>query len=152
MPAIRKALREEGARTDRHGNPTFRKQDIVKAISPHIYLPDEEIQRFVDLIFHLILERVQKGYRVAIENFGTFYLQQKAPRKSWNPALGHPMEVEERFKMKYKPTHSVNAILNPHLSGKYNHFQKSEEYLERYKEEAEALFINPLEDFPFDIK
>lgn len=95
--------------------PNFLKSDLVKLIADHIYLPESEVKRFVDIIFHMILIKVREGYRVKLANFGSFHAYTKRPMKGRNPYLGIEVPIPERTILRFSPSNYTKGFLNEDL-------------------------------------
>ncbi len=89
------------------------KRDIARAI--HDAAPDISISEavsLVDAIFTAVKDRLARGEKVMITNFGTFQVVERAPRQGINPATGGGLVIEGHRAVTFRPSPSLQELLN----------------------------------------
>ena len=89
------------------------KRDIARAI--HATEPGVSISEavtLVDAIFAAIKNRLARGEKVMITNFGTFQVSLRAARRGINPATGEPMTIAEHRAVAFTPAPALQASVN----------------------------------------
>ena len=89
------------------------KRDIARAIhetDPEISI--SEAVTLVDAIFASIKERLARGEKVMITNFGTFQVVDRAPRKGINPATGGSLVIAGHRAISFRPAPTLQNSLN----------------------------------------
>ena len=90
------------------------KRDIARAI--HAAVPEISISEavaIVDAIFTAVKDRLARGEKVMITNFGTFQVVQRAPRQGINPATGGGLIIEGHHAITFRPSPALQQLLNP---------------------------------------
>ena len=89
------------------------KRDIARAI--HATAPEISISEavgIVDAIFTAVKDRLARGEKVMITNFGTFQVVRRAPRQGINPATGGGLVIEGHRAITFRPSPSLQQLLN----------------------------------------
>ena len=89
------------------------KRDIARAI--HEVAPEISIAEavgVVDAIFTAVKDRLARGEKVMITNFGTFQVVQRAPRQGINPSTGGELIIEAHRAISFRPSPSLQQLLN----------------------------------------
>ena len=83
------------------------KMEIAVIASEKSSITQQDILLCMDTILETILEGLKKGERIAIQNFGTFYIQEYPERQSRNPKTGEIITVPPKkiIKFKISPSH-----------------------------------------------
>ena len=89
------------------------KADLLAAIAAKTELSsgktDEVIQAFIDLV----VESAQKGDKVSWPGFGSFATSKRQARTGRNPRTGEPVQIAASTAMKFSPSSTLKAELNP---------------------------------------
>ena len=89
------------------------KADLLAAIAAKTELSsgktDEVIQAFIDLV----VESAQKGDKVSWPGFGSFSTSKRQARTGRNPRTGEPVQIAASTTMKFSPSSTLKAALNP---------------------------------------
>lgn len=64
------------------------------------------------MVFDAIIERVNRGERVLIRGFGTFFRHEQRPRTVSSPVLGAPVNVPKRYTLRFKCSTTARDDLN----------------------------------------
>ncbi|MGD8330794.1 MAG: HU family DNA-binding protein [Acidobacteriota bacterium] len=94
------------------------KRDIARAIheaDPEISI--SEAVSVVDLIFEAVKDRLARGEKVMITNFGTFQVVERAPRQGINPATGGTLIIDAHRAISFRPSPSMQELLNDDAAG-----------------------------------
>ena len=64
-------------------------------------------------LFSAILERVARGERVLVKDFGSFFPSKREARKIYSPQIpGGEADVPERIVMRFRASSATRAVLN----------------------------------------
>ena len=66
----------------------------------------------VDAIFAAIKDRLARGEKVMITNFGTFQVVSRAPRQGINPATGGGLVIDGHRAVSFRPSPAMQGSLN----------------------------------------
>ncbi len=67
---------------------------------------------FLDMVFELMTEALEKREKIKISGFGNFVVREKAARKGRNPQTGEKIEIAGRRVVKFKPSACLRKTLN----------------------------------------
>jgi integration host factor subunit beta len=85
------------------------KKEIVRIISEETGLPQLKIKEIVQKTFETIIETLVKEGRIELRNFGVFEVKLRAARQARNPKTDMPVQVAERYVVKFKPGKEMEA-------------------------------------------
>ena len=89
------------------------KRDIARVIhAAEPAIPISEAVSLVDTIFLALKDRLARGERVMITNFGTFQVVERAARQGINPATGGSLVIDRHCAVSFRPAPSLQALLN----------------------------------------
>jgi integration host factor subunit alpha len=71
-----------------------------------------KIDEFVDQVFEIMKEALERGEKIKIPGFGVFKVRAKAARKGRNPKSGERMEISARRVVSFKPSPVLRQTLN----------------------------------------
>lgn len=71
------------------------KRELVSELAAKTGNSKKEIEKIIDGMVGLISERIQKGEKVSITSFGTFYLGKIAKRKGRDPQTGKEITIPD---------------------------------------------------------
>lgn len=57
---------------------------------------------FIDLLVEAFTESLQRGEKIVISNFGTFYIKNRRPKRVMNPQTGEMMTIPAGKAVKFK--------------------------------------------------
>ena len=83
----------------------------------HGGLSRREAQSLVDVILGLIRDRLARGERVEISNFGSFEVSESRAREGRHPITGRPFRVAGRRHLVFRPSRSLRESINPAQPG-----------------------------------
>jgi len=89
------------------------KADLIAAVAAKANVSaaqaDTVIQAFVDLV----VESAKKGDKVSWPGFGSFATSKRQARTGRNPRTGEPVQIAASTAMKFSPSSTLKAELNP---------------------------------------
>ena len=88
------------------------KVDIVESIYEKVGFSKKEVAKFVESIFDLIKESLQREEKIKISGFGNFVVRKKRARRGRNPQTGTDIEISPRRILTFKPSQVLKAGLN----------------------------------------
>jgi len=94
------------------------KRDIARAI--HVADPEISISEavsLVDSVFVALKDRLARGEKVMITNFGTFQVVERASRLGINPATGGGLVIDGHRAVSFRPAPSLQVWLNADRAG-----------------------------------
>lgn len=100
-------------KASKNSKPSFTRGDIVDYIERFSLLDRDEVNRLVQLIFHLILVKCRDGHQVKIQNFGTFFTHKRPRRRAFNMHTREEVPVSDRQELKFHPTIYTKQMINP---------------------------------------
>ena len=71
-----------------------------------------DVELIVKVFFDSIVKALEKGDRVELRGFGSFYVKHRQPRVGCDPRTGKAINVDER----YIPFFKSGKALNDHLN------------------------------------
>lgn len=88
----------------------MQKADIVNKVAKKAGLEKETANRAVDAFIESIKEAYADHQEVSIRKFGTFFVQQRAPKKARNISTGDQLLVSEHMKPVFKPSNNLKDM------------------------------------------
>ncbi|HBB52510.1 MAG TPA: integration host factor subunit beta [Legionellales bacterium] len=67
------------------------------------HLSEKKIQESTKFIIQLMVDAISLGHRIEIRGFGSFSLNQRPSRESFNPKTGKRTNTNEKFIPHFKP-------------------------------------------------
>jgi DNA-binding protein HU-beta len=105
---------------DGHGTPIPRKQgiamtkaDLLAAVAAKANVPSAEADRVIQAFVDLVVESAKKGDKVSWPGFGSFSTSKRQARTGRNPRTGEPVQIAASTAMKFSPSSTLKAELNP---------------------------------------
>ena len=71
-----------------------------------------KIAEFVNQVFEIMKEALEKGEKVKIPGFGNFTVREKRARTGRNPKTGNKVEISARRVVIFKPGDALRKTLN----------------------------------------
>lgn len=84
-----------------------RSQLVQRLANKSTSLGAEELERGVKHMLKNLASRIAQGERVEIRGFGCFELRQRHAREARNPRTGHPVYLQNRFVVLFKPSREL---------------------------------------------
>jgi DNA-binding protein HU-beta len=110
----------ESTEIDDYGTPIPRKQgiamtkaDLLAAVAAKANVPAAEADRVIQAFVDLVVESAKKGDKVSWPGFGSFSTSKRQARTGRNPRTGEPVQIAASTAMKFSPSSTLKAELNP---------------------------------------
>lgn len=87
------------------------KADLVDRIAELTGFPKTQVAVTYDTVFELVGEILAEGDKVAVPNFGTFMVSERAERQGRNPATGKPITIAASKTARFKPSKNLKDRL-----------------------------------------
>ena len=88
------------------------RKELSVILEEKTLFPASKCAEFVDIIFEIMAETLERGEKIKISGFGNFVLKEKAARTGRNPQTGEKMEIAARRVVKFKPGAVLRKTLN----------------------------------------
>lgn len=82
--------------------PTITKKSLNDKIAEETQYKKSVVSKVVNSLFANIIKELGKGNRVELRDFAVFELRLRKARKAQNPKTLDPVDVEEKFVVKFK--------------------------------------------------
>ena len=89
------------------------KGDLKDAVAEASGLSGADAERALDAVLDTITKTVAKGDKVTIPGFGTFEPRERSARTGRNPQTGAPVKIAASTALKFTPSATLKAALNP---------------------------------------
>lgn len=88
------------------------KSSLAHAVSVRTGLTRAQAEAAVHMTLDTIAKALTNGHAVTVTNFGSWTPVIRAARTGWNPAIGQPMSVPEKFRVKWATSPKLHAMVN----------------------------------------
>ena len=88
------------------------RKELSEILGEKTLFPASKCAEFVDTVFEVMAETLERGEKIKISGFGNFVLKEKAARRGRNPQTGEKIEVAARRIVKFKPGAVLRKTLN----------------------------------------
>jgi DNA-binding protein HU-beta len=88
------------------------KAEVINALASRTGMARKEAADAVELFLASVLDALQRGEKVSLVGFGTFYLKQKKPRQGRNPRTGDRIEIPRKQVATFKPGKMFRQMVN----------------------------------------
>ena len=88
----------------------FGKKDIINNISSKAHISSESSSSVLEGFLSFIKQN--KGHKIKISKFGTFYLHNSPSRIGRNPKTKEEYEIQSFKKLSFKASNNIRSILN----------------------------------------
>ena len=89
------------------------KAELIDAVSQKANVSKADAERTVAAFFDVVIEITKKGDKVAWPGFGSFATSKRQARTGRNPRTGEPVQIAASTAMKFSPSSTLKAELNP---------------------------------------
>lgn len=93
------------------------KAEVVNALAGRTGMARKEAAEAVEIFLASILEALQRGEKVSLVGFGTFYVKEKNSRQGRNPRTGDKIQIPKKRVATFKPGKSFRNMVNDLASG-----------------------------------
>lgn len=89
------------------------KADLIEAVAGKAGMSKADVEKVLSEFFAHVTTATKKGEKVAWPGFGSFSTTKRAARMGRNPQTGEPVKVAASTAMKFTPSATLKAALNP---------------------------------------
>lgn len=89
------------------------KADLLAAVAAKTGVSSAEADRVIQSFVDLVVESAKSGDKVSWPGFGSFSTSQRQARTGRNPRTGEPVQIAASTTMKFSPSSTLKAALNP---------------------------------------
>lgn len=88
------------------------KHQLAQALSTATKAPADITADFVDALFETITTELERGQKITLGNFGTFYLVRHKERATSHPTKKEAVDLPPRSIAKFRPSQKLKAKIN----------------------------------------
>ena len=89
------------------------KAELIDAVATTANVSKADAERTLGAFFDHVTAATKKGDKIAWPGFGSFTTTKRAARKGRNPQTGAPVKIAASTAMKFTPSATLKAALNP---------------------------------------
>jgi DNA-binding protein HU-beta len=89
------------------------KAELIDAVATAAGVSKADAERTLGAFFDHVTKATKKGDKIAWPGFGSFTTTKRAARKGRNPQTGAPVKIAASTAMKFTPSVTLKAALNP---------------------------------------
>ena len=90
----------------------FVKDEQAKIIAEALDITQAKARECIDAVAKMIVNALNAGHKVTIQDLGTFDVTLRAERTGHNPMTGATMTIPAKNVVKFKATKSLNELIN----------------------------------------
>lgn len=83
------------------------KKELIKSLSDKVMITERDSNVIFDVLFDIIKENLLNNGKVKIRNFGTFFIEDRKPRKAYSPYDGSEIDVPAKKVIKFRVANSL---------------------------------------------
>ena len=88
------------------------KAELVEIVKEKTGFTWQETAAFVEQVFQILKETLERGEKIKISGFGNFVTREKRPRKGRNPKTGERIMISGRRVLTFKPSVMLRKVVN----------------------------------------
>ncbi|MET0145686.1 MAG: HU family DNA-binding protein [Ilumatobacteraceae bacterium] len=89
------------------------KAELIDAVATSANVSKADAERTLGAFFAHVTTTTKKGDKISWPGFGSFTTTKRAARKGRNPQTGAPVKIAASTAMKFTPSATLKAALNP---------------------------------------
>jgi DNA-binding protein HU-beta len=89
------------------------KAELIDAVAAAAGVSKSDAERTLAAFFDHVTKATKKGDKIGWPGFGSFTTTKRAARKGRNPQTGAPVKIAASTAMKFTPSVTLKAALNP---------------------------------------
>ena len=89
------------------------KAELIDEVAKSAGVTKADAERTLTAFFDHVTARTKKGDKIAWHGFGSFSTSKRAARTGRNPQTGEPVKIAASTAMKFTPSATLKAALNP---------------------------------------
>ena len=90
----------------------MKKSDLVKKITAEVDVTGEKVNKIINILFKTLTEALEKNDSYNQDNFGTFKVVCRKPRKGRNPQTEEIINIPEKKTVKFVVSGTLKKKLN----------------------------------------
>lgn len=94
------------------------KAEVIDAVAKSAGVSKADAERTLGAFFDHVVKSAKQGDKIAWPGFGSFTTSKRAARTGRNPQTGAPVKIAASKAMKFTPSSTLKAALNPKKKGK----------------------------------
>ncbi len=87
------------------------RKELTDILAQETHIPPPKCAQYIDQVFEIIVEALERGEAVKISGFGRFTPRSKQARRGRNPQTGEPMKISARRVVTFKPSSGLRKIM-----------------------------------------
>ena len=88
------------------------KAELVESVCEKTGFTRHDSVEFLEQVFAIMKETLEKGEKIKISGFGNFIVRQKRSRKGRNPKTGEEIAISARRVLTFKPSYLLRKIVS----------------------------------------
>lgn len=88
------------------------RKELSELLGEKSLFSPSKCSEFVDIVFEVMAETLERGEKIKISGFGNFTVHEKEARRGRNPQTSERIEIAARRVMKFKPSLLLRKALN----------------------------------------
>ena len=88
------------------------KAELVEIVCEKTGFARHEAAEFLEKVFAIMKETLEKGEKIKISGFGNFVVREKKPRKGRSPKTGVELTISARRVLTFKPSLGLRKAVN----------------------------------------
>jgi DNA-binding protein HU-beta len=89
------------------------KAEVIDAVAKAAGVSKADAERTIGAFFDHVTKATKKGDKISWPGFGSFSTTKRAARTGRNPQTGEPVKIAASTAMKFTPSSTLKAALNP---------------------------------------
>jgi len=89
------------------------KAELIDGVAKAAGVTKADAERTLGAFFDHVVAKTKKGEKIAWPGFGSFSTSKRAARTGRNPQTGAPVKIAASTAMKFTPSATLKAALNP---------------------------------------
>lgn len=89
------------------------KAELIDGVAKAAGVTKADAERTIGAFFDAVVSRAKKGEKVAWPGFGSFSTSKRAARTGRNPQTGEPVKIAASTALRFSPSSTLKAALNP---------------------------------------
>lgn len=89
------------------------KAELIDGIASSAGVSKADAERTIGAFFDHVVTSAKNGDKVAWPGFGSFSTSQRAARTGRNPQTGEPVKISASTALRFSPSATLKAALNP---------------------------------------
>lgn len=91
---------------------TITRKELAAILSEKTGFTVKESAEFLDRVFEILTETLERGEKIKIHGFGNFVVREKRARRGRNPKTGEALQISARRVVTFKPSPMLRKALN----------------------------------------